>query len=174
MVINKTPEVSIEGNWILSPGESTLLKAVLAEGSDAISNYKWYVDDVLRASGSTADSLLLDSVQRNTEVRMEATSVKNCSATKWLTITANVGIDEVETLQVNIYPNPASRYVNIESASALSEVVIYNAIGQKAVRRTVNGNAVQLDLGHLATGTYTLRISGADGSLTTRKIIVNK
>ena len=174
LVINKTPEVSIDGNWILSPGESTLLKAVLAEGSDAISNYKWYVDDVLRASGSTADSLLLDSVQRNTEVRMEATSVKNCSTTKWLTITANVGIDEVETLQVNIYPNPASRYVNIESASALSEVVIYNTIGQQAVRRTVNGNAVQLDLGHLATGTYTLRISGADGSLTTRKIIVNK
>ena len=174
LTVNKTPVINIEGRWVLEPGDSTLLKAVPAEGSDAISNYKWYVDDVLTQSGANADSLLLENVQSNTEVRLESKSVKNCTAINWLTVTANVGIDEVETLQVNIYPNPASRYLNIESAETLGEVVIYNALGQQAVRRTVGGNAVQLDLGHLATGTYTLRINGADGSLTTRKIIVNK
>lgn len=174
LTVNKTPVINIEGEWVLEPGGNTLLKAVAAEGSDNISMYKWYVDDVLTQSGAHADSLMLENVLTNTEVRLESKSVKNCTAVNWLTVTANVGIDEAETLQVNIYPNPASRYLNIESAETLSEVVIFNALGQQAVRRTVNGNAVQLDLGNLASGTYTLRINGADGSLTTRKIIVNK
>ena len=119
-------------------------------------------------------SLVLDSVTSNTDITLESKSTKNCTATNWITVTANVGIDEVEALQVNIYPNPASRYLNIESAEAMTEVVLYNAVGQQVVSRHIDGTAVQLDLSQLATGTYTLRVNGADGSLTTRKVIVNK
>lgn len=171
LTINKTPVINVTGEWMLEPGQSTVLKAVPTEGSDPISSYKWYIGSTVR---STADSLVLENVNNNTDIKLESKSNKNCTATNWITVTATVGIDEVEALQVNIYPNPASRYLNIESAEAMAEVVLYNAVGQKVVSRQINGNAIQLDLGNLATGTYTLRINGADGSLTTRKVIVNK
>ena len=171
LTINKTPEINIEGEWMLEPHGNTVLKAVPSDDSDPISNYKWYLGNTV---ASTSDSLVMEDVTNNTDVRLESTSNKNCTATNWITVTANVGIDEVEALQVNIYPNPASRYLNIESAEAMTEVVIYNAVGQQVVSRHIDSNSVRLDLGNLSTGNYTLRINGADGSLTTRKFIVNK
>ncbi|MBQ8704103.1 MAG: T9SS type A sorting domain-containing protein [Bacteroidales bacterium] len=171
LTINKTPVINVVGEWMLEPGESTVLKAVPAAGSDPISSYKWYIGSSVM---STADSLVLENVATNTDIKLESKSNKNCTATNWITVTATVGIDDVETLHVNIYPNPASRYLNIESAEAMTEVELYNTVGQKVVSRHIDGTAVQLDLGQLATGTYTLRINGADGSLTTRKVIVNK
>lgn len=171
LTINKTPVINVIGEWTLEPGQSTVLKAVPSEESDPISSYKWYIGSTVR---STTDSLVLENVTSNTDIRLESKSNKNCTATNWITVTATVGIDEVETLQVNIYPNPASRYLNIESAEAMADVVLFNAVGQQVVSRQINGNEVQLDLGNLATGTYTLRVNGADGSLTTHKIIVNK
>lgn len=170
LTINNTPVINIVGDWMLEPHQSTVLRAILDEESDPISSYKWFIDNTVK---STADSLVLEDVTTNTDVRLEAKSTKNCTATNWVTVTATVGIDEVETLQVNIYPNPASRYLNIESAETLAEVTIYNTVGQKVIEQAVNGTTVRLDLGNLATGTYTLRISDAEGNLTTRKIIVN-
>ena len=172
LTINKTPVIDIEGNWMLHPGESTTLKAVPTAGSDPIRNngYKWsWGDTIVRDSVVT-----INNVTSNLDILLEATSIKNCTDTNWITITANVGIDEVEGLQVNIYPNPASRYINIESAEPMTDVVIYNTVGQQVISRTVEGNHTQLDLGSLASGHYTLRINGADGNQTTRKFIVRK
>lgn len=171
LTINKTPQIDIEGEWMLQPGESTILKAIPAADSDPISSYKWYIGNTVK---SDCDSLVLENVTDNTDIRLESKSNKNCTATNWITVTANVGIDEIETLQVNIYPNPASRYLNIESAEAIANVTVYNTVGQQVVSQKANGNTVRLDLGDLTSGTYTLRISGVDGNLTTRKFIINK
>ena len=174
LTVYKTPVIDIVGEWMLQPGESTVLHAVPTEDSDPISSYKWYINDELRSS---TDSLEL-TVNHNTDVRLESTarhgSTLSCTAINWITVTANVGIDDVETLQVNIYPNPASRYINIESAAAMDEVILFNALGQQVINRQANGNSMQLDLGNYAAGTYMLRINGADGSQTTRKIVINR
>ena len=171
LTVHYSPVVDIIGEWMLSPGDSTLLVAVPTSGSDEVASYKWYVNDTLR---SNTDSLQLPPVWKNTDVRLLSTSKHNCVDTNWITVTANLGVDEVETLQVNIYPNPASRYINIESAEVMASIVVYNAVGQQVMLHTVNGTGATLDLGALATGSYTLRIVGTDGSLTTRKFIVNK
>ena len=173
LTIYKTPLIDIEGKWMLEPGETTVLKAVPTEGSDPISKYSWYVNDTLRSDKDTFEW----TVYHNTDVRLESEARHGsltCTAINWITLTATVGIDEVEALQVNIFPNPASRYLNIESAEAINDVVVYNAIGQQIVSRNGNGNSMTLDLGNLATGTYTLRINGVDGNQTTRKFIIRK
>ena len=172
LTIHNTPVVNIIGNWILQPGDNTVLKAEVENGSDAIRTYRWYVNNNMQSS---SDSLELNNVTSNTDVRLEATSIHNCTATNWLTVTANVGIDETaDALQVNVYPNPASRYLNIESEAPMSDVAVYNAVGQQVILHQADGTSARLDLGSLATGTYTLRINGADGSQTIRKFIVNK
>lgn len=171
LTINTTPIIDIQGDWVLEPGQSTTLKASPTPTSDDIRDYRWYINDTLRSS---TDSLELENVQQNIDIRLLSTSVKNCTAENWITVTANVGIDEAEALQVNVYPNPASRYLNVESATAMSAVVVYNAAGQQVVVSNVNGNKTVLDLGGLAAGSYTLRIVGADGNTSVRKFIVNK
>lgn len=179
LTINKTPQAHIEGvfdQYQEPPYEATLLRAVY-EGTESVT-YKWYVNNVFQTSADsctveapTADN---NGVYHNVDVRLETTSEHNCTGTNWITLTYNLGIDDVDALQVNIYPNPASRFLNIESAEGIREVVVFNAIGQQVIVRTVNTNAAQLDLGSLAIGNYTLRIVSQNGNETTRKFIVNK
>lgn len=173
LTINRNPEVHIEGDWHVLPGETAHLKAVYNNSDHP--TFQWYKNEVAipASQGGKADSLDVTE-STNTDIRLETTSNKGCVTNNWITITYHVGIDEAENLQVNIYPNPASRYINIESADAISQVVVYNAIGQQVIARTVNANATQLDLGNLAVGAYTMAIISANGDQATRKFIVNK
>ena len=173
LTVNYTPEVTIEGNWHVLPGETAHLKAIYNNSDHP--TFQWYKNNVAvpASQGGKADSLNVTE-SSNTDIRLETTSNKGCMATNWITVTFHVGIDDVEGLNVNLYPNPASRFVNVESADIISEVEIYNAIGQQVIRRSVNSTNVQLDLGTLAIGNYTMRIISANGDQTTRKFIVNK
>lgn len=169
LTVDKTPNITISGEWLLQPGESTVLRAT----SDIpISTYKWYVNHASTPS-STSDTLAL-TVDRNTDVLLEAMSTKNCPSDNWMTITAFVGIDGVDALQANVYPNPTTRFLNIESADGISQVEVYNTVGQQVILRSVNANRLQLDLNGLSAGNYTLRIQGTEGQETIRKFIVNK
>lgn len=173
LTINYTPEVSIVGNWHLHTDSSNVATLKVADDPADHNTYKWFKNSETTPF-STSDSVSI-TVTDNTDIRLEATSNKNCTATNWITITYTTGIDDVESLHVNLYPNPASRYLNVESANGLSEVIVYNALGQQVVERhNINGNTVQLDLGNLATGNYTMMIRSLNGEQATRKFIVNK
>ena len=181
LTINPSPEMTIAGDWMLEPGQLTTLKAVCANINSGL-RYQWYKDGVAvpQNQGGTRDSLVVEapgtmSENSNVEIRLTTTTNKGCVAENWITITSNdMGIEDIESIDVNIYPNPAVRIVNLSSDEVLSEVVIYNAIGQTVVRQSIDGNQTQLDLGSLASGNYTLRIIAANGEQTTRKLIVNK
>jgi hypothetical protein len=173
LTINNKPEVYIDGNWHVQPGETAHLKAVYNIADHP--TFQWYKNEVAipASQGGKADSLDVTE-NTNTDIKLVTTSNKGCTTINWITVTFHVGIDDVESLQVNIYPNPASRFLNIESADAISQVIIYNAIGQQVITRTVDANATQLDLGSLATGAYTMAILSSNGDRATRKFIVNK
>ena len=173
LTINYTPVVSITGNWHLHTDSSNVATLKVVDDPADHNTYKWFRDNSVTPF-STSDSVSF-TVDANTDIRLEATSNKNCTATNWITVTYTTGIDEVESLNVNLYPNPASRFLNVESAEGISEVVIYNAIGQQViVRRDINATNAQLDLGALATGHYTMQIRSINGEQATRKFIVNK
>ncbi len=172
LTINYTPEVTIEGNWHLHPNTTNVANLKIVDNPADHNSYKWFKNNE-STPFSTADSISL-TVDANTDIHLETTSNKGCTANNWITITYTVGIDDVDGLNVNLYPNPTSRYLNVESAEGISEVVVYNVIGQQVIRHAVNGNATQLDLGSLTTGNYTLQIRSLNGEQTTRKFIVNK
>jgi hypothetical protein len=173
LTINRNPEVHIEGDWHVLPGETAHLKAVYNVADHP--TFQWYKNGVAIPASQNGTSDSIDVTEStNTDIRLESTSDHGCVTNNWITVTFLVGIDDVEGMQVNIYPNPASRFINIESADAISQVVIYNAIGQQVISRPVNGTATQLDLSNLSVGTYTMAIISANGDQATRKFIVNK
>ena len=161
---------------MLQPGESTVLTAVPSEGSDPIDNYRWYIDDATTPA-STSETLTVSAISQNTDIRLESTAKHgslSCIAKNYLTITCNVGIDDVDALSINVYPNPASRFLHIESASVISMVEMFNTVGQRVMVQSANSQSLQLDLAGLAEGSYSLRIIGQNGELSTRKIIISK
>lgn len=175
LTVNKTPVVSIEGNWILQPGETANLSANCIESNV---DFKWYTGTSTTPASTTATLSVTPENGENVDVHLVTTKSyagnHSCAANNWITVTSNVGIDDVESMMVNIYPNPTSRVINVQSTDGVSEVVIYNAIGQQVLRQNGNGDRMQLDLGNLASGNYTVRITGATGEQVTRKINVSK
>lgn len=172
LTLHFTPNVYIDGDWMLKPGESTTLRAVCTTPNVG---FQWYKDGV---DMGTDTSIVVDDPQNGNNVSVNlVTTVRgqNCPANNWLTVTfTNVGIDEAEGIGVDIYPNPANRIVNVSCDEAISQIVIYNAIGQQVMLNNNGGNKVQLDLGNLAGGAYTMRVLTADGNQVTRKLIVSK
>ncbi len=172
LTLHYTPTVAIEGDWMLKPGESTVLRATTTTPNV---KFQWYKDNVDAGTDST---ITVSDGGNGGNINVHLVSKvnnQNCPADNWLTVTfTNVGIDDAEGVDVNIYPNPANRIVNISCGEAISQVVIYNAIGQQVLVNNNGGNTVQLDLGNLAGGAYTMRIATADGNHATRKLIVSK
>ena len=171
LTINQTPTVTIEGDWNLY-SDSVNQTTLTAVSNMPIETWKWYRNG--SPLSETSNKLTVTNVSENIDIRLESTSEDGCTTNNWITITYNVGIDESEAVAVNIYPNPATRYINIECVEGLKEVVVYNAIGQQVIMRSLDGVRSTLDLGSLVSGNYTMRITSVNGEQVTRKFIVNK
>lgn len=167
LTINPYPVISIEGDWELEVGDTARLHANCDIKN---STYTWkYLGKT-----SNKDSIEIPDIDKNFDVTLTAKSPKGCESTTWITITSYVSIDGVESANINIYPNPTSRYINITSDSPVQNVVIYNMAGQQVINTNNLGAYNNIDLSNLTAGNYTIRMSLENGTTVTKKFIVNK
>lgn len=90
------------------------------------------------------------------------------------TITSN---SNIQTIGVNVYPNPASVYsfVNVKADEAIEQIVVYDLSGQKLQRFAINENQVKLslfDMNLSHPGIYIVKIKTVSG-IRTEKLIVH-
>lgn len=79
----------------------------------------------------------------------------------------------VNQTQWNVFPNPASSYITVNSAETIDQLVIYNTLGQEVIRKTnVNPNS-PISMQHLKPGVYFMQVS-AHQQQQTIKIQVNR
>lgn len=85
---------------------------------------------------------------------------------------ANLGVNENQLKEVTIYPNPASKTVNIKSInSEIQQIEIYNLQG-KRVLKLINFKAKnQIDVSNLSKGMYILKAK-SDGKMFSKKLII--
>lgn len=172
LTLHKTPEAHISGEWMLEPGASTTLTAVSSVSGLV---YTWYQNGIMQDGHEETFTVSDDGTHENVDIMMTASNGNGCPDSNYTTITfTNIGIDDAEGVEVSIYPNPASRIVNLRTAEAIANVSVYNAIGQQVILREGNGNTMQIDLYNLTNGHYTMRIVTSDGRVANRKFIVSK
>ncbi|MCF8298034.1 MAG: T9SS type A sorting domain-containing protein [Saprospiraceae bacterium] len=83
----------------------------------------------------------------------------------------NVNENIISDSKINIYPNPTTDYLNIESNTA-SIITLYNIIGEEIISLNSN-NFEKIDVSELNSGIYLLKIEDlTDKSVILRKIIV--
>lgn len=71
------------------------------------------------------------------------------------------GVEENEQ-GVKVYPNPAKNLVTIET-EGMTEVAVYNALGQCVLQKEVSGDQVTIDLQNVSEGLYLLRAKTRGG-----------
>ena len=77
-----------------------------------------------------------------------------------------LGTSEVNTTKFEVYPNPTTDVINIETKGQVSSSILYNMAGQKVL----NSDQKQINVSSLPKGTYILK-STIDGKDVTKKII---
>jgi hypothetical protein len=79
------------------------------------------------------------------------------------------GVEENES-QVKVYPNPTKHLVIIE-AEDMTEVSVYNALGQCVMQKEVSGHQTTIDLQNESEGLYLLRVKTEDGTISKRIVV---
>ena len=79
-----------------------------------------------------------------------------------------LGISENEISDYQIYPNPTSGKLNIESKLPISQISVFNLLGQR-IETTRDNN--QIDLSKADAGVYLLKIEDENGNSQTHKIL---
>ena len=83
-----------------------------------------------------------------------------------------VSVANVEKTSVNVYPNPASNFINVEASSNISNVEIYTISGQKVGDFTANGTQTVISTSNLSNGMYMMRINTENGVINNKFSVV--
>ncbi|MEG0916053.1 MAG: T9SS type A sorting domain-containing protein [Myroides sp.] len=81
-----------------------------------------------------------------------------------------VSTDKFNKLNVNVYPNPTTDIVNIETQETLHNYEMYNVLGQQ-IQKGMFGNNNQINLHGVVVGTYFIKVTTTQGSTATVKVI---
>lgn len=76
--------------------------------------------------------------------------------------------------QTQIYPNPASDFLNVSSNKTIRSVSIFTTIGTKIYSTEIYKTNAQINLNQFNDGTYILLINYTDNTKQTKKLIINK
>lgn len=169
--INPNPVISsINGKFKVLGNESTKL---YAECDQENVTYTWSYGN----QNKTVDTLVVlgSSLNGNTDVTVRATNNETgCYGENWITILYGVGINDVEQVRMDLYPNPTAQMLNINCEKPLKRVVVYNSVGIEVFRQVVNASSTTLNLSALAKGAYAVRCELEDGSTVVRRVVKNK
>ncbi len=89
------------------------------------------------------------------------------TSTDQIYFNASAGINEIETIEALIYPNPFNDVLNIQMKETSDYTVsLFDVTGRNILNSSIqNSNAIQLNLNELSKGKYTLLISSKEGIL---------
>ena len=163
--IVSSPVVSIEGDLRVKPGSDAVLRGKCDKTN---ANFLW-------SNGSTKDSIVLTNVTGNVDVYLTASSTSQgiqCASTTYVTVMANLlGLDDVNSDILNVYPNPTCAKINISTAETIKNVSVFNMMGQQVINANT---ANEVDLSTLTNGNYVVRIELANGKVSTRTVVLSK
>ena len=68
------------------------------------------------------------------------------------------------------YPNPVKDVLNVSFTQNISNVAVYNLLGQQVLLKNVNATKGQIDMSTLASGTYLVKVN-SENAIKTIKVI---
>ena len=93
----------------------------------------------------------------NGDYSIVLTDSNGCTATGEALTIIVIGISEEPALNMQVYPVPASTWLNVTLTGNEGVLTLYDLQGRQVAVQRVEGSAVRLDVAHLANGSYVLR-----------------
>jgi len=111
-------------------------------------------------------------VKNNCEfiVFLQHPTSKTVLQTALIDMSTIINVDEFNTPEVVVRPNPASEFVSVY-ANNMKAVHILSLTGQKIFSQTVNGNETHIDIQHIPSGIYLIQTE-TEGTVKTSKLVI--
>jgi Secretion system C-terminal sorting domain/GEVED domain len=72
-----------------------------------------------------------------------------------INVTPNLATSSFENSKFSVYPNPVKDILNLKSNTEITNIEVYNLLGQKVLIKAINTS--QIDMTNLASGTYLIK-----------------
>lgn len=82
----------------------------------------------------------------------------------------SLGVGVFQTSDFEVYPNPVTDILNISNNENITNVSVFNLLGQEVFSKTAATNISQIDLSNLPSGAYMVKVA-TDGFVKTIKIV---
>ena len=164
--------VAVNVNVVPAPtGAATQsLSSLLSIGDIVVvgSNVVWYAS----AANATAGTNPLSPSQLLSNTTYYATqTISGCTSSTSLAVTiSTLALQDFDMSQFNYYPNPVSNVLNISYSQEMTNVKVYNMVGQQLLNKNVNATSTKIDLSGFANGAYFIRVSTENAMKTVRVI----
>ena len=133
--------------------------------NDGFGNFNY--QQILVSNFRTAISVTADDFNNDGKMDVLASSYA-LDQIIWFENRGPLGIEENTTNYFSIYPNPTNGVLNIKSATPLSEITVYNNLGQLLFVSEKNN---QVDISALSQGIYFVKIKDENGQTETKKVV---
>jgi hypothetical protein len=72
-----------------------------------------------------------------------------------------VGVNESAAVRILVYPNPVDDVLVVKypTRSGNTDITIYNMLGMAVYKHAMTSSTQQLDVSHLAAGTYIVQVN---------------
>lgn len=87
-----------------------------------------------------------------------------------ITIDSTLGNGSVKANNFSFYPNPVKDVLHLSHDQNISDVAVFNLLGQQVITKAIDANATQIDMSGLASGSYLVKVT-SDNQTKTIKII---
>ena len=143
-----------------------------------VSSYEWRVSNTHWTITNPSFSNVTLNVNSNGTGTLTARGINNCGYTETsLDLYCNVGIEDYPSqATVTLYPNPVhqSLFINLENASEVSKVCLYDETGRLVYKANCDDTHLEIDCTRFANGHYTVQFLDEKGRrVESRKIVVN-
>lgn len=83
----------------------------------------------------------------------------------------NLSTDEIQSSEkATLYPNPVTNALNIDAKEDISEIKVYNMVGQQVLSKEARSKNPKIDMSTLKAGVYVVEVT-SDSNTTTHKVI---
>jgi hypothetical protein len=113
-----------------------------------------------------------DTVYGDTTYTETFTNVDGCDSIIVHLLTVGIVQINTEANTVSVYPNPAQTFINIQSASVVSDVELYDIAGRLVKKETNLGQyQLRLDLNNLSKGVYSVKVTTEKGIISKKVVL---
>lgn len=156
--ITATPAPTGDATQVFNTDEPVHISNLVAEGTSV----EWFASVEAALSGEGALEATTVVVTNTTYYAMQTVSGCRSIAPLAVTVTVNLGVQGNALSGLKYYPNPVGSALNINYPEAITNIKIFNALGQVVL--TANPNAVNpvVNVQALPAGNYFMQIQSSE------------